>query len=267
VTITDPKDGELRRLTRAQGWASFEVPPNIGGRYSVLTAVGLVPCALAGVAPKALLEGARDMRASFERSTKDLSQNAAAAFALALWEWDANQRHSIHVLMPYWSSLRLFADWYVQLFAESLGKMRRSGDKAVGPTPFAALGTSDQHSILQLLREGPSDKVVGFMGVDDSQSAKIGKPPLAVEGYDYLFGHSFGNVSQKALEATQASLSNGKVPTYRIQIPALSARALGALFLFFETACAVSAELYGVDGFNQPGVEEAKRLLKKSLTH
>lgn len=259
VVITDPQKGELRRLAKANQWNSFEVPPNIGGRFSVLTAVGLFPCALGGIDPQALLRGASQMRAALEKFPP--AENPAYLFAMASFLWDTERRCKIQYLMPYSSPLKGLAEWYVQLWAESLGKDSR------GPTPVPALGTSDQHSVLQLFKEGPRDKVIGFLEVGEStKGQKIGKPSFEVApDFQFLFPHSFGEVAAKASRATEQSLANSQVPTYRIRIPEVTAEALGAFFFFQELACALAGELYGVDAFDQPGVEEAKKLLRQSL--
>lgn len=265
VAITDPKTGELRRLAEANRWASFPVPPNVGGRYSVLTAVGLLPAYLGGLAAEELIAGAREMRRRLEACAP--AENPAYLLAYAQYVWDVSRHHSVQYLMPYSSQLRLFADWNVQLWGESIGKRQRANpDQAVGFTPVAALGTSDQHSLLQLFKEGPNNKIIGFLDVLDSgRKTLIGEPPFAVDALKFLFPHSFEEVSHLAGQATQASLRNSGVPTYRIELPNADARALGALFFFFETACAFAGELYEVDAFNQPGVEEAKRLLRAAL--
>jgi glucose-6-phosphate isomerase len=257
VAISDPKSGTLRELAKKNKWLSLEVPANIGGRFSVLTAVGLFPAWLAGINANGLLEGARHMRSQLNENA---SENPAFWFAYSLFHWDVVQKHPIQYLMPYHSGLSLFAQWYVQLFAESLGK------NGVGPTPIAALGTTDQHSQLQLWKEGPRDKVIGFLDVIFSGAqAPVKRPSFEVTGQDPLFSRNFDEINRLASLATEESLRNSKVPTYRITANNLDEQTLGSLFFFFETACAFAGELYKVNAFDQPGVEEAKRLLKDSL--
>lgn len=258
VMITDPKVGELRRLATKNGWESFEVPPAIGGRFSVLTAVGLLPAALAGIDAWALLAGAKAMSERLDSAKP--GDNPAYRFGWAAYQL-ARQGKSIQYLMPYATNLKLLADWYVQLWAESLGKQEK------GLTPVAALGTSDQHSVLQLLKDGPRDKVVGFIDVASAGDApKVGKPAFdADKAFSFLYQHDFATIAQKASFATEKSLNNSGVPTYRFSLPRVDASALGAFFFFHETACAFAAELFGIDAFDQPGVEEAKRLLRQSL--
>lgn len=259
VIITDPKVGELRRLATANGWQSFPVPPAIGGRFSVLSAVGLFPALLGNISAREIFDGAAQMRAWLE--TKKPEENPAYHFALASCLWDTAHQHPLHYLMPYGTPIKLLSDWFVQLWAESLGK------NGAGPTPVAAVGTSDQHSVLQLLKEGPNDKVVGFVEMDAGPNdLKIGAPRFETDAaFHFLFPHTFGAVTAKASAATEASLKNSGVPTYRLKLPRLTAHALGAFFFFFETACAAAGEFYGIDAFDQPGVEEAKKLLRQSL--
>ncbi|MBY0371229.1 hypothetical protein K2X33_11120 [bacterium] len=265
VVITDPSSGELRKMATENNWAAMEVPPAIGGRFSVLTPVGLLPGALGGVDTSALIRGAAALRSELEKTPAD--QNPAYVFAAALHGWDAQRNHSLHYLMPYWSNLRLFAEWYVQLWGESLGKKTPAG-KRIGPTAVAALGTTDQHSLLQLFTEGPLNKVVGFVDVESQGPATaVGHPEFAPGKSDYLCRHTFEKISHEALVATQQSLTNAQVPTYRLTVPQLDAHALGALYFFFETATAFAGELYGINAFDQPGVEESKKLLHAALSH
>jgi len=264
VAITDPDKGELRRIARALGWRAFDVPPNVGGRFSVLTAVGLFPAALSGHPAAEILAGAREMR----RRLDGLAPGANPAYLLAhaKHHWDTQHGRRVHYLMPYRSNLRRLAEWDVQLWAESLGKIPRGGHgPGVGFTPIAALGTTDQHSQLQLMKEGPADKLVGFLDVAADDGPEIGRPPFDPGSLAYLCGHRFGEVSRLAGLATQKSLANAGVPTFRIELAGLTPRALGGFFFFMETACALAGELYGVNAFDQPGVEEAKRLLRESL--
>jgi glucose-6-phosphate isomerase len=265
VAITDPSEGELRRMVKQYGWPSFPVPQNIGGRFSVLTSVGLLPCLLGDVDIDKLLLGASDCKKWLE--SHPVTENPAYVLAWALSEWDRKYSHSIQYLMPYAAPLKLFADWFVQLWGESLGKKLTSDPaKSVGPTPVAALGTTDQHSLLQLFREGPNNKVVGFVDATSEHGAvKVGSCAYDLGRQAYLSSHSFDEISAKASRATEQSLRNGHVPTFRIAANPLDEHGMGGLLFFFETACAFAGELYGVDAFNQPGVEESKKLLRASL--
>ncbi len=264
VIITDPTTGELRRLANENRWQTLSVPPNIGGRFSVLSPVGLLPCALGGVDIEALMKGARKMHDLLDDSSPE--QNPAYLFALALHLWDEKCAHGLQYLMPYWSSLQFFAQWYVQLWGESLGKVTSDG-KRVGPTPIAALGSTDQHSLLQLFKEGPRNKLVGFLDVlTQGGEIEVGDAAFRTGDSGYLCRHSFEKISREASSATLRSLTNSSIPTYRITVPRLNAEALGALFFFFETATAFAGELYQINAFDQPGVEETKKLLHAALS-
>ncbi|HEX9894041.1 MAG TPA: hypothetical protein VGA78_08945, partial [Gemmatimonadales bacterium] len=167
VFTTDPSKGPLRQIAEREGITALEVPPAVGGRFSVLSPVGLLPAALVGIDIDALLRGAR--RALHHGGTDQLKQNPAALYAGLLWAADARAGSRIHVLMPYCDRLKESAEWYRQLWAESLGKrVNRRGDEVfLGPTPLGAIGATDQHSQIQLFMEGPYDKVVTFIGVED----------------------------------------------------------------------------------------------------
>lgn len=262
IVITDPEQGELRRLARAEGWNALPVPSNIGGRFSVLTAVGLFPLALQGIPIRKLIEGAYFMR-QFLTSLPP-QENPAVLYALSKFLCD-KAGYSNQYLMPYDSRLKLLADWYVQLWAESLGKKQKKTNESVGPNPVSALGTSDQHSLLQLFKEGPPKRIIGFLSAEDLQSPQIGKPKFSSPDFDFLTKFTFSALNLLASQATQESLIRSQVPTYRFALKNLDAFTLGAFILFQEAACAVAGELYQVNAFDQPGVEEAKRLLKKSM--
>src|SRR5437660_594791 len=165
VFVTDPEKGALRTIARSEKIPALDIPPNVGGRYSVLTPVGVLPAALTGMDTAALLSGAAEIAKRCE--TSELSKNPAGTFATLQFLADTKLGRHIQVLMPYSDPLRDIADWFVQLWAESLGKHRSPGDKGVGPTPFGALGATDQHSKVQLFMEGPPDKTVTFIAVKE----------------------------------------------------------------------------------------------------
>lgn len=264
VAVTDEKTGFLRELATARKWTTLPVPANVGGRYSVLTAVGALPMALCGIDVEQVLGGARAMRTALEGKTG--YENPALVLAAAKHFADSELKRPVQYLMAYRSSLERFADWYVQLWAESLGQQRRTDKKPVGPTPVAAVGSADQHSVLQLLRQGPGDKVVGFLSVVDRASdATVPAPPFPAGPLAYLVGQRYADLVSEASYAVEKSLGNGGTPTYRLHLPQLDAAALGALFFFFETACAYGGECYDVAAFDQPGVEETKILWRAAL--
>jgi glucose-6-phosphate isomerase len=257
VFVTDPEKGSLRPIARAQNVAALDIPGNVGGRFSVLSPVGLLPAALIGVDVAALLAGAADMRARCAGG--ELAANPAGAFAVL--QWLAHDRHgrSVHVLMPYADPLRDFAGWFVQLWAESLGKLRADGT-SVGPTPVPALGATDQHSQVQLFMEGPADKTVTFLAVA-GREANGPIPSLYAEVPDlaYLGGHALGALLDVERRATAGALATRGRPNMTLTLDTVDAWHVGGLIFLLELATAYAGELYGVNAFDQPGVELGKR--------
>ena len=257
VFVTDPEKGSLRPIARAQNVAALDIPGNVGGRFSVLSPVGLLPAALIGVDVAALLAGAADMRARCAEG--ELAANPAGAFAVL--QWLAHDRHgrSVHVLMPYADPLRDFAAWFVQLWAESLGKLRADGT-SVGPTPVPALGATDQHSQVQLFMEGTPDKTVTFLAV----AGREGRGPIPalhgdVPDLAYLGGHTLGALLDVERRATAGALAARGRPNMTLTLDAVDPWHVGGLIMFLELATAYAGELYGVNAFDQPGVELGKR--------
>ena len=260
--VTDPKAGELRALATKFGWNSFPVPENIGGRFSVFTPVGLFPIELAGIDCREVLAGARQMH-DFLVSQKP-SENPAYLYAAAMFLWTVYNDKPIHVLMPYDTVLTHTADWFVQLWAESIGKKRRSDQRGVGFTPIRCLGTLDQHSQLQLFKEGPRDKCIGFIDIL-SNCAAIPDNPYVTDKFRFLTKHSVPSINREASLAVEKSLNLSGTPTYRFQFPSLNPQTLGSFLFFQMVACAFAGELFDVNAFDQPGVEEAKQLMRAAL--
>ncbi|MEX1256153.1 MAG: glucose-6-phosphate isomerase [Gemmatimonadota bacterium] len=258
---TDPVSGALRKLAGERGIPALEVPANVGGRFSVLSAVGLLPAGVVGVDLAELLAGAAAMD---ERCrTNVLEENPAGLFATLLHAAHAESGRSIHVFMPYGDRLRTLGLWFQQLWAESLGKARdRKGNPVhVGPTPVAALGAVDQHSLLQLLMEGPQDKVVCFLRVEERDSpVEIPRSHPEVGAFSYLGGHTLDELLETERQATAEALRRAGRPSLAISVQRLDARGLGGLIMLFQIATAYAGELYGVDPFDQPGVELGKVL-------
>ena len=258
---TDPDEGALRRIADAEGIPALPVPPNVGGRFSVLTPVGLWPAAVTGVDVDALLAGAGAME---ERCRTDaLLANPAGLLATLLHHAATEGGKPIHVLMPYCDRLRSFALWFQQLWAESLGKAAdRSGNTVhTGPTPLPAVGATDQHSQVQLFMEGPRDKVVLFVAVRDAGdpiAIPAGHPEIAE--LSYLGGHTLGELLDAERRATAEALRQAGRPSLTLELERVDARALGALFMLFQIATVYAGALYGVDPLDQPGVELGKRL-------
>ena len=258
---TDPTKGPLRELATREGIAALEVPPEIGGRFSVLTPVGLLPAALVGIDIEKLIQGARN---ALDESTRpDLFKNPAGLYSALLWAADAWLGAKIHVLMPYSDRLRDFASWFVQLWAESLGKRtdRRGEPVFAGPTPLAAVGATDQHSQVQLFMEGPFDKVVTFLKVATvAEDIRIPHRADLPEELAYLQGHTLGELLTVEQEATSAALSRMGRMNATLELPTVDAEVMGELIMFMQLATGFAGVWYGVNPFDQPGVELGKRL-------
>ncbi len=265
TTDADPEKSLLRRVAEADGYSTLPIPANVGGRFSVLSAVGLLSAAVGGVDVDELLSGAAAMD---ERCRAEgLDDNPAALYAAILYLFYGRGK-PITVLMPYSNALRRLADWYCQLWAESLGKRHGlSGkDVFVGPTPVGAVGVTDQHSVMQLYQDGRFDKVVTLIEVEDllAGTAGGGSESLPIcrgaseQELSYLKGHTFGELFGAELAATRFALRDKHRPNLTLRIPAVTARVLGELFMLLEYAVTYSGGLYGVNPFDQPGVELGK---------
>jgi glucose-6-phosphate isomerase len=250
--------GALRTIANAEKIPALDIPPNVGGRYSVLTPVGVLPAALTGMDTAALLAGAGGIAKRCESET--LAKNPSGTFAMLQFLADTKLGRRIHVLMPYSDPLRDIADWFVQLWAESLGKHRAAGDPGVGPTPLGALGATDQHSKVQLFMEGPPDKTVSFIAVDE-EPVKLEIPKLHsdVKELGYLGGHRLGELLDIERRATAGALARRGRPNLTIHVDKPDANHLGALFMFLEIATIYAGELYGINPLDQPGVELGKQ--------
>ncbi|MEW5724919.1 MAG: glucose-6-phosphate isomerase [Thermodesulfobacteriota bacterium] len=260
VVTTDPSEGLLRRIAQEMEFEALDIPPGVGGRYSVLTPVALLPLAVAGVNVTELLRGAAT---ASEACTKPaLWANPAYLFAALAYTLHKKKGRSILVMMPYADALSEVADWFNQLWAESLGKKDSISGKPVyaGQTPVKALGVTDQHSQLQLYMEGPQDKLVVFLGVKQYRvDVKI--PSLFKEYPDlaYLGGHSLGELIQAEQEATAKALAGAGRPNLTLSLPKVTPAALGFLLYMLEVATVASGYLYKVNPLDQPGVEMGKK--------
>ncbi len=257
VFVTDPKGGLLRKIAKSEKITAFDIPPKIGGRFSVLTNVGLLPCALSGMDVGNLLKGAREMREAIKRS-KGMN-NPALALAAAQFILHKKKKKSMTVLMPYSNYLFRMGDWYRQLLAESIGKGRGSG-----PTPINALGTTDQHSQLQLYSDGPNNKFFIFLRLlKHAKDPKVGN--VLPDEISFLNGKKFSKVIDAAYLGTSKALTRRKHPNVTIEVPKVDAKAIGALFMLFEFQIALLGLLYKVNAFNQPGVEHSKQITNENL--
>lgn len=254
LITTDAASGWLRQICRSEGLADFTVPQGVGGRFSVFTPVGLLPAALTGIDCEGLLSGARFMDGLCKRD--DVGKNPAALLATALYLLDVRRGKRMVVMMPYCDALKDLAYWFRQLWAESLGKKDE-----VGPTPINALGVTDQHSQLQLYMEGPLDKVIIFIAVKQYQKTlPIPRAYPGLEGLRYLGGHTLNELIAAERMATEYSLTKNRRVNCTVTLPELNAFTLGQLLYLLETATVFAGSLYQVNPFDQPGVEEGKKL-------
>lgn len=261
VVTTDPEKGPLRAMAAKLGLRSLPVPPGVGGRFSVLTAVGLLPLAAAGIDIDLLLAGAR--HADTLCAQEDPRANPAALHAGLLYLAMQEKNCNIHVLMPYRDGLLRFSEWYGQLWAESLGKARATDGSLVetGQTPVRALGATDQHSQVQLYVEGARDKVVTFIRVATHDGdVEIPGRDGDVEEFAFLAGHTMGGLLNMEQQATELALADAGRPTSLLTIERCDEAALGQLFHLFEVQTIIAGGLLGVDPLDQPGVEAGKRL-------
>jgi glucose-6-phosphate isomerase len=258
---TDPEVGVLRKLAHEEGVAALPVPPNVGGRFSVFSAVGLLPAAMVGIPIRELLAGARAMD---ERCrSDDLFANPAALFAALQYLADTEAGAPIHVMMPYSDPLRDLADWFRQLWAESLGKQFGTDGSEVfaGPTPVKSLGATDQHSQVQLYMEGPFDKTITFL-IEQERGEDMAIPAVYpdVAELGYLGGHTLGELLRVEKEATEAALTRRGRMNMTLELPRVDAHHVGELFFLLQVATVYAGALYGVDPLDQPGVELGKEL-------
>jgi glucose-6-phosphate isomerase len=256
ITTTDPEDGALRRLAEKEGYGQLFIPKGVGGRYSVLSPVGLLSAAVSGINIDELLGGAAEMDKQCQGEA--LEENPAVIGACLQYLSCKRGKH-ITVLMPYSSALEAVGEWFCQLWAESLGKKFSLKGKVVhcGPTPVRALGPTDQHSQLQLYMEGPFDKIITFLAVERFRSdVEIPEAPEA--DFQYLWGHTLAGLMEAERKGTELALIEAGRPNYTIYLPELSPAHVGGLFYMFEVQTALAGKLFGVNPFDQPGVEAGK---------
>jgi glucose-6-phosphate isomerase len=256
--VTDPEVGYLRKLANQNpNIVAFEIPANVGGRFSVLTPIGLLITELLGLNGQIMLDGAKE---SLENQKSDAIKLAKIQVELFKNGIDQN------VLMPYSSRLATVARWYIQLVSESIGKeFDLKGNKVyTGITPIPALGATDQHAQMQLFKEGPNNKLLIFVQVEDHKV----ELPIATNipaGFEYLENKSFNQLLQAELEGTQKSLTESGRPNILIKMSEANEYNLGALFMLLELSVAYIGEILEIDAFNQPGVERSKVLARELL--
>ena len=258
VATTDAQTGVLRQLAEQEGYKTFVVPDDVGGRFSVFSAVGLLPFALLGIDIDELIFGIKNMDLLLKNT--DIHNNIAAQNALIHYLFDREKGKNISVLMPYSSKLKFVPDWYVQLVAESLGKeYNRNGEKVnLGLTPIKAIGITDLHSQFQLFNEGPNDKVITFIRVGEFNTELKIPEIFEYTGIGYLGGKTMNELLNAEADATAVVLASNKRPNVTIKLPKINAFYLGQLLYFFEMQISIAGELYNIDAFNQPGSEQVK---------
>ena len=258
VATTDAREGTMRKITDDAGFVSLEVPDGVGGRWSVLSPVGLLSAAVCGIDIDGLLEGARSMD---ERcSDLDFYKNPAAINAAINWNYYMADK-PMSVMMPYSYHLKDLSDWYRQLWAESLGKSEDiSGNKRyIGPTPVKALGTTDQHSQVQLYREGPNDKLFTFLQVKDfSRDVTIGDAPDCAPELGYLAGASMAKLMNSEKLATEYALLKDKRPCLTVLFDRIDAHSIGEFICLFEVTTSLTGLLFAINAYDQPAVELGK---------
>lgn len=258
--ITDANSGYLRDLRDHLDLHGLAVPHGVGGRFSVFTPVGLFPLALAGVDIVALLDGAAHMEEQCQSSV--LLQNPAGLLAVTLNEWMTTRDFSQVVMMPYSDRLRLFADWFAQLWGESLGKKNnvRGEEVCVGSTPIKTVGATDQHSQMQLYLHGPRDKVILFIEVEESLNDEImGEPDLKDDRINFLANQKIHDLLVRGKQATEQCLWEQGRPTASISLTQINAFQLGQLYQLFMNVIPYMGALMEINAFDQPAVERIKK--------
>ena len=250
VAVTDKARGALKTLADSEGYKSFVIDDNIGGRYSVLTPVGLVPIAAAGFDIEALLAGARDMETVCSRKTED---NPAIQYAAARnYMYDEGKK--VELLVNYIPKLVYFSEWWKQLFGESEGK------EGKGLFPASVSYTTDLHSMGQFVQEGERVMFETVVSIKNpARKVEIPSDAENLDGLNYLAGKRIEYCNEKAMLGTRLAHIDGGVPQITVETETLDAYHLGGLFYFFEKACGISGYVLGINPFNQPGVEAYKK--------
>ena len=257
VTTTIGK-GTLYDVAAKEGFKIYGVGKGVGGRFSVLSPVGLVAFAVLGLDVKAMLKGA----AAAAKSAEECDVKKNPALMTAFLQVEAMKKgKNISVLMPYADSLKYMADFYCQLWAESLGKAVDLNGKTVhvGQTPAKALGVTDQHSQVQLYTEGPFDKVVTFLAVDDFRTTVVISDDKDVNACDFLKGHTLNELINAERKATEFALKKANRMNFTVYLPQVNEETVGELLMYFMYQTAFAGAMLNIDTFNQPGVEEGKK--------
>lgn len=260
IATTSKTTGELIKIVKKEGYKVFYIPDGVGGRFSELSPVGLLPAAVLNIDIKGLLDGAKYMDSICSKNDCFYKN---PAMSLALQQYLAMKTgRNISVMMPYADSLKLISDWYAQLWAESLGKaIDFDGNKInVGQTPVKSLGVTDQHSQVQLYNEGPDDKVITFIAVDRYRDVvKISNGCEDIPNVNFLSGHTMNELIQAEFNATRYAITKHNKLNNTIYLPEVNAFTIGQLLMLFMIQTAYTGTMLNIDTFNQPGVEEGKK--------
>lgn len=259
IATTDKSKGLLREIVGRERLESFVIPDNVGGRFSVLTPVGLLSAAMGGIDIEQLLDGAAAM--DKRCATPSLRKNPAYLNAVIHYLAGAKKCKTMSVMMTYSNALYLIADWYRQLWAESLGKKFNLKGREVytGQTPIKALGATDQHSQVQLYTEGPNDKIFTIVGVEKyRREVNIPKIYAQYDDLEYLGGKTMNALIDAERIGTTIALTDAQRPNLTVTLPEISAHAIGQVLQMYMIATAFAGQLHGIDAFNQPGVEAGK---------
>ena len=258
ITTTSANKGNLIKIAKEEGFKTLYIPDGVGGRFSEMCPVGLLAAAVVGIDIKAMLEGAAYM----DKICKEKNYKKNPALAMAVLQFVAmNKGKNISVMMPYADSLKYMADWYCQLWGESLGKAVDNDGKIVnvGQTPVKALGVTDQHSQVQLYREGPFDKVITILAVDEYRTTfDIAQGCDNIPDVNFLCGHTMNELIQAERKATEYALTQAGKLNHTIYLPEVNAFTIGQLLFLFQMETAYCGELMNINTYDQPGVEGGK---------
>jgi glucose-6-phosphate isomerase len=257
IATTDPEEGYLKDIADREDLKLLPIPKDVGGRFSVLTPVGLLPASVTGLDVHALLAGAAQC---VEEVNAQGAEHPAVVGAAMHYLMDTTRGRNVRVMMPYADALERLAAWFVQLWAESLGKDGK------GSTPHGAVGTTDQHSQIQLYMQGPQDKVVEIVEVENHpRDLEIPRAYEDLDGVAYLGGHTLAELLNVECDATRKALTEAGRPNSTIKLGTVSEENLGYLFQALEVQTALAGSLYGVNAFDQPGVEAGKQITYKGM--
>ena len=257
VATTDKQTGVLRQIAEQEGYKTFVVPDDVAGRFSVFSAVGLLPFALVGIDIDQIISGVKDMDLALKNT--DIFENMAAQNALIHYLLDVQKGKKMSVIMPYSSKLKYISDWYTQLWAESLGKKEDLCGNVVnsGSTPIKAVGATDQHTMLQMFNEGPNDKIINFIRVDEFNTTLEIPRIFEYTGIGYLGGKTINALMDAEAQSTKVSLIDYSRPNVTISLPKIDGYHIAQLLYMFEVQTAIAGALYNINTFDQSGVEQA----------